>query len=527
MTGAIDEATELCRNPHVLPVVFVPGIMGSRLRQRGSGDRVWDPVSRSFLWQYAAASAATRRALLIGPPTATFNQNFLDVDHGDSARMGEFVGAPFGAEKHDRGWGGLVWSFYGPFMQWLEGTLPSLLARRNPSMGCLFVEAFAEPYNWAGDNGVAAQGLDRRVAQAVTDSKAKYSDRSPRMLDPIVITHSMGGLVGRAFAKKGAQAGTVKAVIHGAMPTQGSPAAYKRLMSGFEGAASVALGITGAEVTAVGASSPGVLQLLPGQFHEDRSGDQKWLKFSIEDQVFHSEPSGDPYFVIYAREDVWWRPVRRGSINPSVTDPIALQPFWTSYLGNLQIARNFHSSLGSGAGGFHPNTYMLYSDNISFPSWDHVEWRANTPTRTTLSAPEPVQVFGWNTPIDSRSTEDAPAPELNGMLQEAMRSHRDHDGWNISTSFPIGAKFDLGSNVPENVAGERLEATALMQNADAAGDGTVHAGSGIRVVRSIESEATQAAVGGNAGYAHDQCFNSEDVRQQVAGLVFDEVNPQL
>lgn len=33
----------------VIPIVFVPGIMGSRLRIAGGGKRVWDPDAKAFM----------------------------------------------------------------------------------------------------------------------------------------------------------------------------------------------------------------------------------------------------------------------------------------------------------------------------------------------------------------------------------------------------------------------------------------------------------------------------------------------
>ena len=36
-------SVQYCPEPVVLPIVFVPGIMGSRLRTRHDGQIVWDP----------------------------------------------------------------------------------------------------------------------------------------------------------------------------------------------------------------------------------------------------------------------------------------------------------------------------------------------------------------------------------------------------------------------------------------------------------------------------------------------------
>ena len=63
----------------VLPIIFVPGIMGSRLRNR-NGDRVWDPDDAKFmlcnyglLW---ATTAKSRKNQVVG---SEFKQDYLGV----------------------------------------------------------------------------------------------------------------------------------------------------------------------------------------------------------------------------------------------------------------------------------------------------------------------------------------------------------------------------------------------------------------------------------------------------------------
>lgn len=52
----------------------------------------------------------------------------------------------------------------------------------------------------------------------------------------IVVTHSMGGLVGRALIHPmyGNLQDKVAGIVHGVMPAIGAPAAYKRMRAGFE-----------------------------------------------------------------------------------------------------------------------------------------------------------------------------------------------------------------------------------------------------------------------------------------------------
>jgi hypothetical protein len=68
-----------------IPIIFIPGVMGSRLRLAGTGatpgaktqglpNMRWDPGSKTaMLGNYLRASPAQRKALLIGPGQA-FNR---------------------------------------------------------------------------------------------------------------------------------------------------------------------------------------------------------------------------------------------------------------------------------------------------------------------------------------------------------------------------------------------------------------------------------------------------------------------
>src|SRR5271166_2715254 len=106
------------------PIVFLPGIMGSRLYFQDSG-KFWDPDStwrmRRWmpLWPFRndddnrlELHAAEPASVIIDPLTS-------DVD----------------AEGVKLGWGGVVWSFYGPFLELLRD-----LARDR--------RAFAIGYDW-------------------------------------------------------------------------------------------------------------------------------------------------------------------------------------------------------------------------------------------------------------------------------------------------------------------------------------------------------------------------------------------
>src|SRR5205823_5979615 len=74
-----------------IPLIFVPGIMGSRLRLSGTngtgkgGDGLpnlrWDPGDGWFMWStFSGTSGEFRKKMLVGK---AFNRNFLEVDNTD------------------------------------------------------------------------------------------------------------------------------------------------------------------------------------------------------------------------------------------------------------------------------------------------------------------------------------------------------------------------------------------------------------------------------------------------------------
>ena len=88
-------------------------------------------------------------------------------------------------------------------------------------------------YNWLQSNGDSG----KKVAQRIRELIAKYQSMKFKCEKVIVVTHSMGGLVGRALVHPdyGNAQDVVAGVIHGAMPATGAAAAYKRIRVGFEG----------------------------------------------------------------------------------------------------------------------------------------------------------------------------------------------------------------------------------------------------------------------------------------------------
>ncbi|MDP5367549.1 MAG: hypothetical protein NWT12_14790 [Paracoccaceae bacterium] len=476
----VGPSVQSCPEPVALPIIFVPGIMGSRLRNRTTGQIVWDPGTNwSTVWGAFTESAAAKRRRLVGPDGAAFRPDFLEVDMGR-------VGGTLTAERHRRQWGGLMADFYMSFMSWLDMTAEAPATGLVPR-GCfnLHYEAWAHPYNWTDDNDVAAQGLARTVSRAVADTQTKYRNRDVRVLKPVVVTHSMGGLVARAYVTNHGGAAALHGVIHGAMPTDGAPATYKRMRAGFEGgwgAAAVTqrvLGQSQAEVTATAGNCPGPLQLLPNARHKSVNGSTDWLRLTnTRGGRLWSRPAANPYSEIYLNRRDWWRLIDQRFLDPGGTP--RGDRAWSNFETQLRKAAAFHSALGSG--GFHSNTRMFWSNDPDMRAWDTVEWRL---TRTG-SDPR-------------RNPEDN---DQQGRLRWGE--------WVMPPPMPMAAAMPVF--VPE--------AEASIQGATARGDGTVHAGSGRHVTGPM-------SVPTRVGFAHDGAFEPGAVRQLVAGWLFEMVQEQL
>ena len=272
----------------VIPVIFVPGVMGSNLKQKGAKPE--DAVT----WRLDGARSAARWA--VADRNAAFRKRYLqpqtmEVDKGGFITQGTQLPDE---ELRRRGWGEVGALSYGQWLVWLENALhdygnsangermrlndadlPLLSGAMNltrDEIGLTYRYRFpvhACGYNWLDSNVVAAN----RLGQCIDEVIARYKAENKRCEKVIIVTHSMGGLVARHCSEVGDYRDKILGVVHGVMPAIGAAAVYRRFKAGTEdptgwynvkGAiAASALGNDAAEMTAVLSSAPGPLQLLP------------------------------------------------------------------------------------------------------------------------------------------------------------------------------------------------------------------------------------------------------------------------
>lgn len=408
-----------------IPVVFIPGIMGSNLRMTSKRSKElkrddnisWRPDATMDTLSMIFKSPAQRQMML--DPDATEVDRYDLSDPGADKRHKNvsgvsYIHAPGGAQgmqdkdERDRqarirGWSEVMFGSYGDLLQTLESRLNQMCTDGKPrgswtsgkreavgvdprrwgassgdalsadELGTIsdaWYPAHAIGYNWLRSNGEAAKDVAQRIREIIAYYKKLKFDCSK----VIVVTHSMGGLVGRALIHPdyGNAQDVVAGIVHGAMPAVGAAAAYKRIRMGFEGSgimgyiAKKVLGDTGPKVTAVLANSAGGLQLLPSE----RYG-AGWLKASVDGKVVMSLPKSDPYAEIYTVQDKWYR-----LINPEWVNPAGLSADRScadKTFDQLDAAKLFHVKIGST---YHPATYLSFGADEEQKAWGEVTWQA-------------------------------------------------------------------------------------------------------------------------------------------------------
>lgn len=395
----------------VLPIVFVPGIMGSNLCNLRK-EPVWllnetGNIPVSLAWNWMTKQAGARQAVLHPERTSVYSLGA--VPKGDSkSRVTSEV-------YLKRGWGEISEASYHKFLLWIEEKLsgalnpldwddfsnPSInsdatakakLVRKLPSglsMKMLGLPAIAEQghavepitsdelirrakfsfpiyacgYNWLASNKEAAKRLKNRIEKIIVENNVGDIKCS----QVILVTHSMGGLVARACTQLPDMSRKIAGIVHGVMPATGAAVAYRRCKVGMKDEDTVAglvIGSTGKEVTAVFSQSPGALQLLPAENYGN-----KWLEISDPaGKTLAALPLADPYEEIYLERKKWWGLVREEWLSPKDGMPIS----WDNYLVNVKLAKEFHRYI---AGKFHHNTYVFYGGGAEKGSFAKVKWK--------------------------------------------------------------------------------------------------------------------------------------------------------
>jgi len=282
LTGTNLKVRALClTSPDlVVPILFVPGIMGTRLnvKNRAKVAAWFPPESKlSGIVQILAnlnKSAADRQKLLDPNNTEVDDNGPAYPDESGKALLAIAEGKTDAERAKWRGWGQLYGESYGEILSLLENNLALIFdpasqgKRLSPTWRTLVMErqdaakigaqkpltpldethlrdasdvlypVHGVGYNWLQSNKESG----KRLAEEIERITAHYRSKKKNCEKVIVVTHSMGGLVARACAQEPGMAERILGVVHGVMPAIGAPATYKRFRAGFESIEQVLLG---------------------------------------------------------------------------------------------------------------------------------------------------------------------------------------------------------------------------------------------------------------------------------------------
>lgn len=373
LTAADDQRDKIVlAKPYIIPVIFIPGIMGTNLRNKNSKKKAWRPPNADLagaadliaqLFSHLFKNTEERAADLTTPEVEIDPSG--PIDAGKSGLPKNVLVA--------RGWGTVMRSSYHPFMGRLQHALNHLseydFKRCQADLQAWAAERGMDtPADWGAAGGEALTREEILHAanyqfdiwaggynwlQSNRDSGAQLKDYIERVVLPyynegkritvkdtpdgqgsnecsiqrtrpsrplaeqvIVVTHSMGGLVSRSLTEIH-HCDKVMGVSHGVQPATGAPATYKRMRSGFEGAEQLFLGRNAADVVAILSQAPGGLELLPTADYNDG---KPWLKVRDKNgrEILALPENGDPYEEIY-NSPAWYGMVPEanlGLMNP-------------------------------------------------------------------------------------------------------------------------------------------------------------------------------------------------------------------
>ncbi|PRE59281.1 esterase/lipase family protein [Burkholderia multivorans] len=358
LTPASDTRSKelLCDVRPIIPVIFLPGVMGSPLVNKDTGDDIFFPPNTDGMLGKAGALPALLGMWFRGASAreTRFDPTLATVTPFGPVRACKHVDE---AEARRRGWGSVYRTSYQPMLAWLEEhlnepmemgktkgpwiesdpdgkkwALKPVLGTEPADYGATDAGAqgrgqpitqdseafrhflkyryrvYAIGYNWLQSNALSAkdviEGLD--FEDKATREKMRLMGIKDIIAEndsgkAIILTHSMGGLVARmAIAKHGA-ADLMHGVFHNVLPATGAPIAAKRFRTGggSEGGLNgfingALLGSDADEFVAVAANAPGPLELLP--MPDYHNGEPWWIFARL---------NGEPVMQLPQQDDVY------------------------------------------------------------------------------------------------------------------------------------------------------------------------------------------------------------------------------
>jgi len=270
----------------IVPIMFLPGIMGTRLQNSETKETIWDPDKTSYMIGLSWKNVSDKQDLL----GITNAPEAVPITEPAKNLFGK--SKPYTTEQLDRNYAAIASGFYDRFLRALETKL-------NTEQSQIIYPVYVCAYDWRKDiNAIAATEVKDIY------NKIKEEQETDEM---IIITHSMGGLVAREFLRQNPQAAQkIKAVIHGVQPVQGAVQFYAYFKCGARHFSAWwdipgiilanILGATKKDFAALCSDIPGAIELAPVS-----NGDkQQWLSWDAQlEQEYGMQVQKDDMFGCY------------------------------------------------------------------------------------------------------------------------------------------------------------------------------------------------------------------------------------
>lgn len=527
-----------------IPIIFVPGIMGSNIFNTALGKPVWmigNGVSgqvKTLTKQMGKSPAELQTEL---DPLNTRVDTSGDIVVDRRLKLTEKT-------LRERYWGTVHWDSYGGILTYLQMVLNNVDLNEKPIYatglggGYAAVQqmkqqesvyewksllnqtesskwfpqqsfvpinqqeiehlkkfhfpVYAMGYNWlqSSENGAAT------VAQKLDKIKQEYGARFHKF---IIVTHSMGGLLTRRLVQL--RSADIAGVVHGVMPAEGAAAAYRRIVTGSGDVGALpayVLGKNTEHVTAVLANAPGGLELLPSKAYNNG---RPWLFLNgsglMNGKDLHTNvvplPKSDPYEEIYKADGVWWEMVKEELIDPAkmVAKDNPKKRVKDVYKKKINDVKNFHDKITNK---YHACTYVNYGHDSKHLSFGTLTWTLDRPLRG-LTAEQMKRL--------PRATAKQIGTYRQKIVQEQMVKIKEGKGTDVNNRDL--ALENNGIRYISLVSGNLGIFSISNQNAD--GDGTVPYQSGSAPLK--QSGVKQ--VFKMTGFDHQGSYNNLQVRRSV------------
>jgi hypothetical protein len=549
-----------------IPVIFLPGVMGSLLCDKDSGAALWAPPNMDSVASAVPGVAsvitgyfqsAAKREIRFDPTQAVVDPS------GAVVKLPKDIGFDQD-EARRRGWSTVHRWSYQHMLVWLQdmldnamnyGDLHDVWARGDPkgkdfTFNPMF-DASPSAYGAYGAKGPltkdsevfksflryrypvyaigynflqSTQTSGKQVLEGidVTNQKTKKVTRIMGIREicrecntdkAIIITHSMGGLVARMACQFNDGAKDMLGVIHGAQPATGAPLFAKRFRTGGEGNSfkdrltnKSLLGRNDAEFVAIAANAEGPMELSP--MPDYNNGNPWWIFTNKSGKTCMALPKASALNELYIN-DKWYGLVPNGSL----LDPAKIvKKRLDQEGGNISVGENYKRTIKNVVGRqkqlinkYHPNTYALYGKGALKPC--DSDGTQPSPKLEASLPDEALETWGnvvWR--IDT-------ADEVNEAdLQAATLLHDDHHG---QLTILLKGQTVKVTVQQRNIAAKPDEKVDdVMDNGIILGDGTVPAWSADAQGRGLVPEVSTTVgtakgvqmVFVQGGYEHQFCF---------------------